>query len=238
LFCVSNQISNSLDHFTMMSLAAFSLVVASASAFAPVQQTRSASALNDVAIPPEETPAAKSASGEFCLGYVGGESVEPMFIGKTGSKNFDPFGFTESVPEWIPWFREAELKHGRIAMLGALGFVAPDFIRVPGEPFTFEAVPRVIDAHDALPDQMIQIFGWISFMEACSFGALANMNEFDRTPGDYGFDPMGLYPKDEAGQKEMQLKELKNGRLAMIALGGMVVQSSITGNGFPYEFSS
>jgi hypothetical protein len=32
---------------------------------------------------------------EFCRGYVGGESVEPMFIGKTGSKNFDPLGLTE-----------------------------------------------------------------------------------------------------------------------------------------------
>ena len=68
-------------------------------------------------------------------------------------------------------------------MLGVLGFVVPEFVRVPGEAYSFEALPKVIDAHDALPDSMIQIFGWISFLEAVSFPALANMGEFDRAPG-------------------------------------------------------
>eukprot|EP00977_Amphora_coffeiformis_P011591 scaffold2782_cov182-Amphora_coffeaeformis.AAC.21 len=192
-------------------------LLASAAAFAPASQQRASTSLN-----------------EFCNGYVGGDSVEPMFIGETGSKNFDPAGFTTGAPEWVPWFRESELKHGRAAMLGVLGFVVPEFIRVPGEQFSFSAIPKVIDAHDALPDSMIQIFGWISFLEAVQFPALANMNEFDRAPGDFGFDPLGLKPKDEAGYKAMQLKELKNGRLAMIALGGMVAQSVVTGHGFPY----
>ena len=119
-------------------------------------------------------------------------------------------------------------------MLAALGFVVPDFIRIPGEAYSFEAIPRVIDAHDALPDSMIQIFGWIGFLEAVSFPALANMNVFDRQPGDFGFDPLGLYPKDPAKQKEMQLKELKNGRLAMVAIGGMLAGAQVTGHGFPY----
>lgn len=142
--------------------------------------------------------------------------------------------FKKRAPEWLPWFREAELKHGRAAMLATVGFVMPEFVRVPGEAYSFEAIPKVIDAHDALPQSMIQIFGWISFLEACSFAALANMNEFDRAPGDFGFDPIGLYPTDPAKQEEYKLSELKNGRLAMIAIGGMVAGASITGNGFPY----
>lgn len=119
-------------------------------------------------------------------------------------------------------------------MLAAAGFVVPDFVRVPGEQFSFEAIPRVIDAHDALPQSMIQIFGWISFLEACQWAAVANMNGFDREPGNFGFDPLGLYPKDAAKQKEMQVKELKNGRLAMIAIGGMVAGAQVTGHEFPY----
>lgn len=119
-------------------------------------------------------------------------------------------------------------------MLAVLGMVTPEFIRVPGEQYSFEAIPKVIDAHDALPDAMIQIFGWISFAEACTWGALSNMNNFDRQPGDFGFDPLGLYPTDPEKQKEMQLKELKNGRLAMIAIGGMVAGSAVSGHGFPY----
>jgi hypothetical protein len=59
----------------------YSLAAATAaSAFAPAAQqvSRSSTALN-----------------EFCRGYVGGESVEPMFVGDTGSKNFDPLKFSE-----------------------------------------------------------------------------------------------------------------------------------------------
>ena len=119
-------------------------------------------------------------------------------------------------------------------MLAVVGFVVADFVRVPGDAYSFEAIPQVIQAHDALPQSMIQIFGWISFLETCSWGALANMNEFDRNPGEFGFDPLGLYPTDPEKKKNMELAELKNGRLAMIAIGGMVTQATITGHGFPY----
>lgn len=119
-------------------------------------------------------------------------------------------------------------------MLATLGFVVPEFVRIPGEQFSFESIPKVIDAHDALPDSMIQIFGWISFLEAVSFPALANMNEFDRDPGDFGFDPLKLKPSNPEKYKQYQINELKNGRLAMIAIGGMVAGATITGNGFPY----
>ena len=119
-------------------------------------------------------------------------------------------------------------------MLAAVGFVVPEFVRVPGDAYSFASIPKVIEAHDALPEAMIQIFGWISFAEACTWAALANMNNYDRVPGDYGFDPIGLYPKDPEKQKQMQLKELKNGRLAMVAIGGMVAGSAVSGHGFPY----
>jgi len=195
------------------------LAAASASAFAPVSTTRSTNVV------------AKA----FANGLVGGEGPEPIpFTATRTSKNFDPVGFTERAPEWLLWFRESELKHGRIAMLATVGMVVPEFVRIPGAQFSFEAIPRVLDAHDKLPESMIQIFGWISFLEACSWAALANMNVFDRQPGNFGFDPLGLYPTDPVKQKEMELSELKNGRLAMIAIGGMVHGAIVTGHGFPY----
>ena len=49
----------------------------------------------------------------------------------------------------------------------------------------------------------------------------------DYTPGDCGFDPLGLFPQDKAGQLEMQTKELKHGRLAMMAILGFVVQEAL-----------
>jgi len=203
--------------FTAALLAAFA---GAASAFAPVAPSASTSALS-----------------EFANGLVGSEGPEPMpfNFGDKTSKNFDPLGFSERAPEWLNWFREAELKHGRQAMLGVVGFVVPEFVRVPGEQFSFEAVPKVLDAHDALlGTSMKQILLWVSLMEAMSFAALANMNEFDREPGNFGFDPLGLYPTDPQKRKQMQLSELKNGRLAMVALGGMVHGAIVTGHGFPY----
>ena len=94
-------------------------------------------------------------------------------------------------------------------MLACLGMVVPEYVRIPGEQFSFESIPRVIDAHDALPDSMIQIFAWISFVETCTWPALANMDGYDRMPGDYGFDPLKLKPSDPAAWSKMQLAELK-----------------------------
>lgn len=48
-------------------------------------------------------------------------------------------------------------------------------------------------------------------------------------PGDIGFDPLGMKPSDPAEFAEMQTKELNNGRLAMIAAIGMIVQEQVTG---------
>jgi Chlorophyll A-B binding protein len=47
------------------------------------------------------------------------------------------------------------------------------------------------------------------------------------TPGDLGFDPLGLLSR--SNQKEMRTKELQNGRLAMLAVAGIVVQELVDG---------
>merc|ERR1711862_546461 len=121
------------------------------------------------------TPVESSTPAEFCNGWVGGEGPEPMPLTPgISSVNFDPAGFADNE-EWLPWYREAELKHGRAAMLATVGFVVPEFVRIPGEQFSFESIPKVIDAHDALPNSMILIFAGISFIEACTIPALANM---------------------------------------------------------------
>lgn len=52
-------------------------------------------------------------------------------------------------------------------------------------------------------------------------------------PGDFKFDPLG-FAKDEQSLKKLQLNELKNGRLAMLAFSGIVTQAALTGHSFPY----
>jgi len=48
-------------------------------------------------------------------------------------------------------------------------------------------------------------------------------------PGDVGWDPLGLKPVDPGEFLYMQNAELSHGRLAMIAVAGMVVQELING---------
>jgi len=51
----------------------------------------------------------------------------------------------------------------------------------------------------------------------------------DHLPGDIGFDPLNLKPGSAAALKEMETKELNNGRLAMIGIAGMVAQELASG---------
>ena len=53
-------------------------------------------------------------------------------------------------------------------------------------------------------------------------------NEDYYLPGDFGFDPLNLYPSDTEGQQRMQLAEIKHGRLSMIAVTGFAVQEAVS----------
>ena len=159
---------------------------------------------------------------------------------------FDPLGFCSSSDEKkvseakIRFYREVEIKHSRVAMLAAVGFPlaeqfhplfktddAPSFTAFQQTPLqTFwPAVVGVI--------AIAEIFSVFTFQNPASYvnGSPAEpwTMRLDHQPGDLGFDPMGLKPTDAKELAEMQTKELNNGRLAMIAIAGMVVQEGVTG---------
>lgn len=50
-------------------------------------------------------------------------------------------------------------------------------------------------------------------------------------PGDLGWDPLNLRPEDPETWEKVQLRELKNGRLAMLSIAGMLYTEALTGNG-------
>jgi len=147
-----------------------------------------------------------------------------------GDVGFDPLGFTEVLP--LEWLREAEIKHCRVAMLALLGFVFTDFYTLPGFEYT------TLEAHDACvaSGAMSQLLLWIGLLEVVSAISIDQMlRGSGRAPGDYNFDPIG-FGTDPKKMAVMQEKELANGRLAMFAFGGVVTQSVLTGNSFPYLF--
>lgn len=161
----------------------------------------------------------------------------------TNASYFHPFSLikklqlklSESYSPFVGWFRECEIRHGRTAMLAVMGFIATDFIRIPGEMYSFEAIPKTIDAHDALlkSGPMYQLVLWIGLWDLLiTAPAVQAIGEGEREPGDYAW--YWFAPEDEAGLAEKKKAELLNGRLAMIAVGGIATQSIVTGHGFPY----
>jgi len=156
---------------------------------------------------------------------------------------FDPLGFSAGVNSGILlFFREAELKHGRVCMLASLGILVqekfhPLFggnIDVPSA-VAFQQTPLqqfwpAVLLAIAIPE----FWSIITFEQPFDrFSGYAIKKGWQikggRIPGDLGYDPLGLKPKDEKALLEMQNKELSNGRLAMLATAGMLAQELATG---------
>jgi len=150
---------------------------------------------------------------------------------------FDPLGYCSSddvTAGKVRFFREAELKHGRVAMLASVGFlVAEQFHPLFGGNVD---VPSYV----AFQETPLQAFFFpvvlsLSVFEIFSIFSFENPKDgfwsikADHKAGDFGFDPLGLKPGNPAELAEMQTKELNNGRLAMIAVAGMVGQELASG---------
>jgi len=153
-----------------------------------------------------------------------------------GNKGFDPLGLARNIEE-LDTYREAEIKHGRLAMLAALGWPAserlqPYFAQVTGAPNLLsggEKAPSLLNGglENINPFFFIGILAFTAFVET---EVLTKMKKKEnRKPGDLGFDPLGLYfGKTEDVKRDYELKELQNGRLAMIGIVGYVAEEFVT----------
>ncbi|KAL1498543.1 hypothetical protein AB1Y20_013864 [Prymnesium parvum] len=154
-----------------------------------------------------------------------------------GDRGFDPLGFTATITDLggdLNYVREAELMHGRQAMLATVGFLAPAvFGRLPGGVYDSVSL-NPLEAQYQLPEiVLIQLAVSIAVAE----GLRATKVYSDSPPGEHGFDPMGFIPKFcDTPQKMMLMKEkeIKHCRIAMIAVTGMFFQIAVTGHLAPF----
>jgi hypothetical protein len=154
--------------------------------------------------------------------------------------------------ETIGFLRHAEIKHGRIAMAGFVGYcVQAQGIKFPWEPFASITATSPPDQWDALPEAAkIQIILGIGFLEWWSElrlepGAMHYMKggkpgyvpPFDATPDQLPhwiglnlWDPFKFTKDLTPAQKETKLlAEVNNGRLAMIGLMGLLSEAKVPG---------
>lgn len=182
--------------------------------------------IDSVILPPAAAPAAPKFDPKLEAGVSG-----PFGF-------FDPLGL--SPPDRVEFmrFRESELKHGRVAMLAFLGIVigesgftffgdsisGPAIYQYQQAESLFNAWSFNVVGLTAAVEGYNIVNGWQSSDESEGLAGL----KANYVSGDLKFDPLGLKPKDAKSYKEISTKELNNGRLAMLAVAGIVAQELVT----------
>lgn len=208
----------------MMKFAALSaaLLAGSASAFAPsVNNGRASLVLN----------AEKSASLPFMN--------RPALLdgSMAGDAGFDPLGLSniDDLGIDLYWMREAEIKHARVAMIAVAGILQVEiFGPAPGcEAATakcqMDAFWQIWNSHP----QYIA-FGLIMITIIEMFSGIATTTGREagiREPGDFGLDPLRYGKGDPAKFERLKAQEIANGRLAMWAAAGLLMQGCTTHEG-------
>merc|ERR1711966_139656 len=137
---------------------------------------------------------------------------------------FDPFGFGGPDKESLISMREAEVKHARLAMLAAVGWPLAELW--DGSIASALGLPSALTSTGASPSLLN---GGLDKIEPDYWVIVASVEAKEEkgkeyTPGDCGFDPLNLMPENKADRLAMQTKELKHGRIAMLAVLGYAAQ--------------
>jgi len=144
-------------------------------------------------------------------------TVAPAHLDGTlpGDFGFDPLGLGAD-PARLKYYQEAELMNARWAMMAVAGITATDVLGIGGPWYEAGAgdydfpIPALLAVQFPVMGvlELKRIRGWLATGKS-------GVNE------SFPWDPMGM------NNDAMALKEIKNGRLAMIAFVGIVVQAIV-----------
>jgi len=203
-----------------LSLTLIAALTATTAAFAPSHQT---------------VPSATSLSVATGFEEVGGEPWDPLGLGKFEDA-------ADTFPNMFPmsqYLQEAEIKHGRMSMLAWTGVWATHVggmglgMHIPGMPDEADWTKALGEVASQQPALFGGVLLFISIAEGESVGYSGDnwRNKSTKVPGNLGLDPLGFGSRltDEEAAR-YKIVELKNGRLAMIAMASLFAFESIPGS--------
>lgn len=149
---------------------------------------------------------------------------------------WDPLNLaaTATLPDMRRW-RESEITHGRVAMLASLGFIVgeqlqdfPIFFNFDGQ-IKGQAINQFQQVGQGFWEPLLIAIGLaesyrVSLGWSTPTGKNFNTLKDDYDVGNLYFDPLGICPENEDELFALKTKEINNGRLAMIAIAGFVLQ--------------
>merc|ERR1719356_1176269 len=150
---------------------------------------------------------------------------------------WDPLGLAkDGDTEAFRRRRVTEIKHGRVSMLACVGYIVPEYIKFPGycspsSKLAFTDIPNGLGALSKIPGAgLMQMFLFCGLVEKGLYPYDAS-----RAPGDYenggvlGVPNGSTLPAGDSKTKKLNA-EIANGRLAMMAIMGMMFQDGLTGS--------
>ena len=153
--------------------------------------------------------------------------VDDTVVGVTPPAGFfDPLGLSKGKDDkTMKYYREAELKHGRVSMAACLGW----YLNSAGVHPAFNSAL----SNDPLKAMVeLPAVGWLQFVLGC--GAIEWLgSQIKDRPGYEPGDLLGAaywVDNSDEGWVDYQNKEINNGRLAMVAIAGIVTQDALYGN--------
>merc|ERR1719387_2782899 len=151
--------------------------------------------------------------------------IKTMMVGDgtlAGDANFDPLQISDT-PAALAWYREAEIKHARLAMLAAFGWPVSELTNFG----------NLLNADGRAPSLLN---GGLGNVNGVYWGAVVALAVYweaqgldkqfgkkdDYLPGMLDFDPLG------ADSPSMRGAEITNGRVAMVAITVFALEEAIT----------
>jgi hypothetical protein len=155
---------------------------------------------------------------------------------------WDPLGLASAgTDQTLAWFRHAELKHGRAAMLASVGLmVQVNHAHFPGMlsvtqnvSFADLAQLRPYEAWEAVPAAGKMQIALVALTLEILSESKSPDGHYMRggVPGDLRFlKTLPQFKVSDAEYKRRQLAELKHGRAAMIFLASVIAANNIAGS--------